>query len=124
MVKIAVLAPIPSANDSRAATVTPGDFRIIRMPYRKSCINVFISRLQSKGARSQNPESRITKYHLAHEVSVSSPSYSWCQQSSQNGQLLKAFGVRRLVAALVVKSADWRHYQSGDKSPHSKRAAV
>ena len=34
---------------------------------------------------------------------------------------LLACGDLSLVAALVVKIADWRDYQSGDKSPHSKR---
>src|SRR5687767_13296243 len=49
---------------------------------------------------------------------------TWGEQSSQNGQLLKAFGVRRLVAALAVKPVSDFDYQSGDKSPHSKRPMV
>src|SRR5688500_8106228 len=49
---------------------------------------------------------------------------TWCEQSSQNGQLLRAFGVRRLVAALVVTPVSNLDYQSGDKSPHSKRPMV
>src|SRR5688500_1432319 len=36
----------------------------------------------------------------------------------------KTFGVRRLVAALVVTPVSDFDYQSGDKSPHSKRPLV
>src|SRR6185312_3863270 len=42
MVKIMVLAPIPSVRESTASSVKPGRFISIRQPYFKSCRNTLI----------------------------------------------------------------------------------
>src|SRR5258706_329855 len=42
MLKIALVAPIPSARQMTEAAVNPGEFHNMRIPYRRSCQNVFM----------------------------------------------------------------------------------
>src|SRR5487761_803821 len=68
--KIAVLAPMPSASVSTATAVKPGDLRNMRTPYRRSCDRVSItlhphwSRLRSR-SKSVLPNSRWAAFRAS-----------------------------------------------------------
>src|SRR5215510_13226252 len=63
--KIAVFAPIPSANVSTATNVRPGFLANIRTPNRKSCQNLFIIHPYRNSESLESPESPESPESLA-----------------------------------------------------------
>src|SRR6185437_3460659 len=77
MVKIMVLAPVPSVRESTASSVKPGRFISIRQPYFKSCRNTLIDppavHLQKFRSRLIIGNLRAAPAVIAHSVAPSLP---------------------------------------------------